>query len=186
MIVEFRARVYVVDGQFEEIEVWTDDFDPSPFDEKKEPQSSWIEDEIRESVSWESILDAAKKAGEFDKNIDATFQAVITGSISTYQDYYGEWEISNEITTARAIAMSEEEVLERFPSVTPPPDDRIALTIHFKDPDGVYDSIKGWAGGDAEKIERAEEFLRKWVRFGEYITVYFDEYSNSAHVLSCK
>lgn len=71
--------------------------------------------------------------------------------------------------------------------------------ITMKDPDGVWDSIQSAAIDSVEsddsldrdernllidhRRERLSEFIRKWVQFGEYMTVEFDTDANTATVV---
>jgi len=72
------------------------------------------------------------------------------------------------------------------------------FTITFKDPDGVYDSIRNAASCSADDIdgisdeerdkirelreEKMTEFIKRWVECEEYVRVEFDTEASTAMV----
>lgn len=73
------------------------------------------------------------------------------------------------------------------------------LRITMKDPDGVYDSVWRYAEQHYEeradleaeekgmlieaRVDMVNEMLRKWVRFGEYLTIEVDTEKATAKVV---
>jgi hypothetical protein len=59
------------------------------------------------------------------------------------------------------------------------------IKIHLKDPDGVYESIKT---GTKHRVEFDQTYqdLKKWIMFGEYVTIEFDLDKGTAEVLEAK
>lgn len=73
------------------------------------------------------------------------------------------------------------------------------IKIQFKDPDAPYDAIresakeqiaaiKGISEDEAESLidkrhDQIEENLKKWIAFGEYITIEFDTEAKTAIVV---
>jgi hypothetical protein len=59
------------------------------------------------------------------------------------------------------------------------------IKIHLKDPDGVYESIKAGTKHRAE-FDQTYQDLKKWIMFGEYVTIEFDLDKGTAEVLEAK
>ena len=71
------------------------------------------------------------------------------------------------------------------------------FTITFKDPDGVYDSLRDAVIGSMEeglsdeetnllyehRCEKLSDFIEDWVEFDEYITIEFDTGAGTATVV---
>lgn len=76
------------------------------------------------------------------------------------------------------------------------------VQVQFKDPDGVYDSIKEAVEASLQKIEaldddereqltetrteKLKDILEKWITYGEYLTVEFDTDAMTAKVVEAK
>ena len=68
------------------------------------------------------------------------------------------------------------------------------IKITFKDPDGVYESIRDYVKTvtaeivdlgelEQEMHSNAEEKLNRWIKWGEYLTVEFDTDAGTATVV---
>jgi uncharacterized protein (UPF0332 family) len=63
------------------------------------------------------------------------------------------------------------------------------IRITFKSPDGVYEAFKehfpesNQCEEDSNEEEQARDFIDKYVRYSEYITVEFDTVAKTATVL---
>ena len=56
--------------------------------------------------------------------------------------------------------------------------------VTFKDPDAVYYDDAG-NELEAEKREKAEEFARTWLEYGEYVTIEFDTKAKEPSTRGC-
>jgi hypothetical protein len=57
------------------------------------------------------------------------------------------------------------------------------LQVTFKTPDAAEDAIIDEAQGCYDTLTYLKEFVSKWVRYGEYITVEFNTTKGTAEVL---
>lgn len=64
-------------------------------------------------------------------------------------------------------------------------EEAMRITLKFKTPDVVHNALERLPIDEGEK-EEVEEFLKRWVRHGEFISVMFDARSNTATVLEAE
>lgn len=58
------------------------------------------------------------------------------------------------------------------------------IRVHFKDPNGPYDSFKQAIRGlPKEEADKVEEAFHKWVRAGEYLSIEVDTEADTATVV---
>ncbi len=57
------------------------------------------------------------------------------------------------------------------------------LKLQFKDPDGVWDSLNDCFADPNELPEDVEKALKRYIEFGEYVTIEIDTLTGEARVV---
>lgn len=103
------------------------------------------------------------------------------------------WRYSVRLEDMRVVTLDEYELI-RPVATTQPGSNPMRLCLTFKTPDVIRDSclnagilpiedIPEEEEGEVLSMEDVEEKLRKWIEYGEYITIEFDLEANTARVV---